>query len=175
ARRLLGALVRPSCLQGFVAGLLRVGVVDGIAQVVAPEDHDKAMLAHRLDKDFDTWNADLLQLARHLNAALSRRPAGAAVGDQAGLVEGAKVAAHGHVFRPNRKMDAKGFQHAAANAMVKRIVTEQSQMAGAAAGSYAGKDRNAESAHPLPYTGVQVGRACGFQFRLAAWLQRQST
>src|SRR5947209_2772506 len=47
-------------------------------------------------------------------------------------------------------------------------------MTGPASGSDARKYRGAESADAFSYTGVQVGRARRFQFRLAAWLERQS-
>ena len=49
----VGALGR----QRRVAGLLRVGVVDRVAEVVAAEDDDEAMLAHRLDEDLDAGDA----------------------------------------------------------------------------------------------------------------------
>ena len=48
---------RPWPCSGAMAGLLRIGVVDGVAEVVAAEDDDEAMLAHRLDEHLDAGHA----------------------------------------------------------------------------------------------------------------------
>ena len=106
------------------AGLLRIGVVDGVAQIVAAEDDDEAVLPHRLDEDFDIRHTDRLELAAHGDATLGRRAAGAAIGDPAGFVHGAEIAAGRHVARPDLKMDAQGLENAPANAMLERIVAE---------------------------------------------------
>ena len=86
---------------------LRVGVVDLVAQVVAAEDDDEAMLAHRLDEDLDAGDLDRLQLLAHGDAAFGGRPAGAAVGDLALGVDGAEVAADGDVARADLEVDAE--------------------------------------------------------------------
>ncbi len=62
------------------ADALRIGVVDRVAEVVAAEDDDEAMLAHRFDEHFEPGNCDVLQQLAHGDAAFGRRPAGAAVG-----------------------------------------------------------------------------------------------
>ena len=62
-----------------VAGLLWVGVIDGVAQGIAAEDDHEAMLADRLDEHFDARDLDLLQLAAHGDAAFRGGPARAAV------------------------------------------------------------------------------------------------
>ena len=73
----------PFAASGCDAGRLRIGVVDGVAQAVAAEDDDEAVLADRLDEHLDAGHLDLLQLLAHGHAALGRRPAGAAIGDVA--------------------------------------------------------------------------------------------
>ena len=65
------------------AGRLRVGVVDRVAEIVAAEHDDEAMLADRLDEDLRAGHLDLTQFSTHGDAAFVGRPAGPAVGDQA--------------------------------------------------------------------------------------------
>ena len=58
--------------------------------------------------------------------------------------------------------------------VLQRVVSKQSQMAGTAAGTDTGSDRDAGSLHPLGGQPVQVGRLGRLQFGLAPRLHRQS-
>ena len=68
--------------------------------------------------------------------------------------------AGGHIARPHGKVDTQRFQNPSPDAVLKRVVAEQTQVARTAAGRDAGQDRDAQSAYALPYTGVQVRGAC---------------
>ena len=72
--------------------------------------------------------------------------AGAAIGDVAGGVERAEVAADGDVAFVQLEADAGGFERAAADQVLERIVAEEAEVAGAAAGADAGQDRDAAAA-----------------------------
>src|SRR5438105_15861088 len=74
ARGLLGVLVRAPGCQRLVAGLLGVGVVDGVTELFAAEYYHKAMLANRLDENFHAGHPNLLKLPAHLDTALCRPP-----------------------------------------------------------------------------------------------------
>ena len=152
-RRRVGALGR----QRREADALRVGVVHGVAEAVAADDHDEAMFAHRLDEQFHAGDFDLLQEPAHGDAALGGRPAGAAVADLAGVIHRAEVAAHRHVARADLEVDAERLQDAAADAVLERVVTEQAQVAGAAAGRNSGQNRGAQAANALPGCFIQIG------------------
>ena len=79
------------------AGLLRIGVVHVAAEARAAEDDHEAMLLHRLDEHLDAGNLHLAELDGQRRAFFGGDAAGAAVGDVAGRVERAEVAADGHV------------------------------------------------------------------------------
>ena len=75
-------------------------------------------------------------------AFLAGDAAGAAVGDVAGGVEGAEIAADGHVLRPQLEAHAGGLQRPAADQVLDRIVAEQAQVSRPAAGRNARGDRD---------------------------------
>jgi hypothetical protein len=157
-----------------VAGQLRIGVVDRVAESFAAEDDHETVLPHRLDEHFHAGNLDRLQQRAHLDAALGRRPAGAAVADLARLVDRAEVAADGDVLGPDLEVDAQRFEDAAADAVLERVVAEQAEVAGAAAGGDARQDRDAHAADAFAGQRVEVRRPRRLEFRLAVRLDRQA-
>ena len=110
----------------------------------------------------------------HGDAALGGRPAGAAVGDLAVVVDGAEVAADGHVARADLEVDAERFEDAAADAVFERIVAEQAEVAGAAAGRDAGQHRDAQAADAFAGQASRFGVRADLQLGLAARLQGQA-
>ena len=77
-------------------------------------------------------------------------------------------------FGADLEVDAECFEHAAADLVFERIVAEQAEMAGAAAGRDAGQDGRATGRRRLRGPGVEVGGACGFEFGLAAEFEGQT-
>src|SRR5262249_40934723 len=96
--------------RGDVEGL-RVSVIDVIAEVVAAEDDDEAVLPHRLDKDLDAGDLDGLHLLAHGDAAFGAGPAGTAIGDESLVVDGAEIAPDGDVAWPDLEVDAEGLEY----------------------------------------------------------------
>src|SRR5205085_709915 len=90
-------------LQRRNAGLLRVGVVDAAAEAFAAEDDDEAVFLHVADKDFDAGNLDLIELLAERCGAVRIDAASTAVGDFAGGIERAEVAADGDVEITDRR------------------------------------------------------------------------
>src|SRR5262249_21363171 len=158
---------------GLEAFLLRVGVVDGVSEVVAAQHKHEAVFADGFDEYLDLGEFDPGQLVAHGDAALGGRPSGPAVGDQAGLVQGAEVAANRHVAGADGKVDSQRFEDAAADAVLQRVVAEQPQVPRAAAGGDAGQDRNAQPAHPLADQQVEVGGPGRLQLGFPARVQGQ--
>ena len=88
------------------SGLAPVGVVDAVAQIVATDDEHKAVLANGLDENLGAWDFDLCKDFANLDTGFGRRAASASVGDGAGCVEGAEVAANGDIARADLEVDA---------------------------------------------------------------------
>ena len=84
---------------------------------------------------------------RQRSAFFSRNAAGAAIGDFAGRVEGAEIAAGRHIARLQLKTDSRRLQRPAADEILHRVITKQPQMSRAAARSDAGTNRNAAALH----------------------------
>ena len=153
---------------------LRIGIVNRIAEVVAANNQHEAVLADRLDKQLGPVDFDLSEFLDHGLATIVRRSAGPAVGDQAVFIQGAEVAPDGDVPWADGEVDAERLEHASANAVLERVVTEQSQVAGAAARRDPQPDRDAQSADAVPGKCVQIRGASRLQLGLAAGRQRQS-
>ena len=64
------------------------------------------------------------------------------------------------------KVDAQRFEDTAADAVLERVVAEEGEVAGPAAGRDAGQDRDTQAAHAVAGEGIEVGGRRGFQFRL---------
>ena len=105
-------------------------------------------------------------------SSLGMRPARRSVMLPCG-VERAEVAADGHVLRPQLEADAGGLQGPAADQVLDRIVAEQAQVSGPAAGGNARGDGIHASLDPVFCQGVQIGGLGGLQFRRSARLDRQ--
>ena len=73
------------------------------------------MLLDRLDEDLDAGDLHLAELDGQRGALLAGDAAGAAVGDVAGGVERAEIAADGHVVGSQLEAHAGGLQGAAAD------------------------------------------------------------
>ena len=138
----LARLVVGHRVQRRHARLLRIGVGHVAAEPLAAEDDHEAVLLDRLDEHLDAGNLHLAELDGQRAALFAGDAAGAAVGDVAGGVERAEVAADGHVLRPQLEADAGGLQRPAADQVLDRIVAEQAQVAGSAAGGDARRDRD---------------------------------
>ena len=115
-----------------------------------------------------TWASSAFLILRESNAHSSSRdfcfnPARAAVGDDAFLVERAEIGPGGDVARLEFHAQTEGFNHAAADLKFQRIIAKQSEMAGAAARSDAGGDRNHASLRAVPGQAVEVGGGGGFE------------
>ena len=100
--------------------------------------------------------------------------AGAAVGDVARGVERAEVRADGDVAFLQFKADAGGLERAAADEVLQRIVAEQTEVAGAAAGAMPGLTGMLLPRMPLLRECVEVGRLGGFEFGESAGMLRQA-
>src|SRR5262249_45308585 len=94
-------------------------------------------------------------------------PARAPVGDTARAVHGAEVAAGRDVPRAQLELDAERLEHAAAHLILERIVAEETEMAGAAAGSDPGRNMADETAGGFGGELRQVGQACGLKLGAA--------
>lgn len=77
-------------------------------------------------------------------------------------------------MRAELKTDAGGFQHTAADDVFQRIVTEEGQVAGTAAGGDAGLHGNAAAADAALGEGVEIGGAGRFKFGGTAGFHRQA-
>ena len=154
--------------------LLRIGVVDLVAQVVAAQNHHETVLAHRLDKHLHAGDFDLLKLLAHGHAALGRGPARPAIADESFANSMVQSPPHGNIARPYLEINAQRFENTPADSIFQRVVAEQPKVSWAAPGCNARQDRNGQSAHAFTYTSVQVGGTRGLQFGLAAHLDRQA-
>ena len=114
-----------------VPRLLRIGVVDVVAQVMArasAKHGDKAMLADRLDEYLHVRNSHLLKKTTHRLAAFGGWSTGTTVGDQTGGVHRAEIPARRHIPRPDREVDAQRLQNPSPDAVAQRVVAEQRQV-----------------------------------------------
>ena len=125
-------------------------------------------------ENLDARNAHFAQLDGQRAALFAGDAAGPAVGDVAGRVERAEVAADGHVLRPHLEADAGGLQHPAADQVFYRIVAEKAQVSRSAAGGDARGDRIHASLDAVFCQGVQIGGLRGLQFGRSARLDGQS-
>src|SRR5207244_2831438 len=116
----------------------------------------EAMLAHWFDEYFQGGKFNALHEPAHLDAAFRCGPSGAAIGDDASVVDGAEVAADCHIARADLEIDAERFEDAAAYAIFQWIVAKQAEMAGPASRRDARQHRHAEAAHAFAGTTVQI-------------------
>ena len=101
------------------------------------------MLFYRFDKDFDAIDCHRLKFLDDLKTFLRRNPAGPAITDEATCVQGAEVAPGGDVVGAEFKADAGRLEGPPADFELKRVVTEQAQVARPRAWGDAGQHRQA--------------------------------
>lgn len=106
-------------------------------------------------------------------AFLAGDASGAAVGNVALGVERAEIAADSHVHRSQLEADAGGLQGAAADQVLDRVIAEEGQVSGTAAGGDTRCDRIHAALDPVFCQIVQMRGFGGFQFRRPARLDRQ--
>ena len=120
------------------AGDLRVGVLHVAMQALAAEDDDEAVFFYRFDEDLDTWDLHVAKADRDGRAFFGRNAASTAIGNVALGVDRAEVGADGDVAFLDFEADAGGFECAAADHVLERVVAEEAEVAGTAAGADAG-------------------------------------
>jgi hypothetical protein len=123
--------------------------------------------------DDDLRVAQLLDLLRQqraqLLANLRRDAARAAVGDDALLVQRAEVRARRHIAGLQLHPEAKRLDDATADLELQRVIAEQPEMAGAAAGRDAGRDGDHAALRAAGlHERVEVRRGGGFERRHVA-------
>ena len=89
-------------------------------------------------------------------------------------VERAEVGADGDVALFELEADAGGFERAAADEVLQRVVAEQAEVAGPAAGADAGQHGDAAAEDAALGERVEVGRVGRFELGQAARLLRQA-
>ena len=89
-------------------------------------------------------------------------------------VDRAEVGADGDVAVLQFEADAGGFEGAAADHVLQRVVAEEAEVAGAAAGADAGQHRDAAAEDAGFGERVEIRRVGRFEFRQAARLLRQA-
>ena len=148
------------------AGDLRVGVVRrGRAGRGRGGRSTKRCSFTGSTKTCDAGNLHLAELDGERGAFFAGDAAGAAVGDVAGGVERAEVGADGDVAVFELEADAGGFEGAAADEVLQRVVAEQAEVAGAAAGADAGRDGDAAAADAVAGERVEVAACWPFRAR----------
>ena len=110
-----------------------------------------------MDIDPCAVDLDIIQEAAELSGLAGGETSGAAVGDYALGVDGAEVAAHGEVVGGEVYADAGGFKDSALDEVGHRVVAEEGQVAGAAAGDDSGGHGYGEPAHGKGGETIKVG------------------
>ena len=133
------------------------------------------MFFARFDNDLRV--ADFLNFRREQRneffARLGRNTSGTAVGDNAFGIKRRKISARADVAGFQFKTKAERFNDAATDLKFQRIVAEQAEMAGAAAGREAGRNGNHAALRGILRKLVEVGRVRGFERReIAGFLRR---
>ncbi len=144
-------------LERWLADLQRVGFLDARVKPLAAHEQHEAVLLHLLDDRLHARQHDLLEVGDGLRALLGRDAPGASVDDQPVLVDSGKVAACGDITGAQVKPDARRFQRAAPDTVAQRVIAEQREVAGAAAGLDAPRDGNRHAGGAFLRQPVHVG------------------
>ena len=163
------------CRQRSQSHLLGIGIGHTICQILVAQDKHKAMFFHRRDEDFHTGQLDLLQQLAQFAGLLCGNAARPPVGDEAILINSAKVSPRGHVVGAKIKANAYRFKHTASNLVPERIVPKQREVCRPTTRSNSSGDGNALSTDTFSGQLVQVGRLRGLQFGLTIRCQGQTT
>ena len=128
-----------------------------LGKALAAQDEEEAVLADRAGRRLRRPGGRCCdRVFAEGGAGVGADAPGAAVGDEALVVDGAEVAAGGQVFATKVEVDAEGFEDAAADAVLQRVVAEEGEMAGAAAGRDAVADGHGEAADAVGGEAVEV-------------------
>jgi hypothetical protein len=155
--------------------LLRVGIIYGVAKILAAEDKHEPMFAHRLDEYLHIRDANALELVTHRHAALGRGSPCAPVCDEALGIHGTKVATNSDVEVADFEINTQGLEDASADAVFQGIVAEEAEMTRSASGGNALEHRDGEPRNPFAGKGIEIGSACGLELGFARGLQGQAT
>jgi hypothetical protein len=168
--RRLGRAILSAGGQRGNAKLLGIGVVyvghERLACGGAQNEH-KAVFFDGLDKGLDARQLDVAQQGDQLLVELGRDAAGAAVGDEPVLVNGAKVAPGGHILWLEVKTDAQRLQDPPADVVLQRVVAKQGQVGRTAARGDAGPHRHGQPQLGTACQGIEVGCDRRLQLGLA--------
>ena len=153
---------------------MRIRFLNIRRQPIAPQPQHKSVILHRINIHLHAGDGDGVQHFAERPAQLGGNAPGPAVGKQAVIVNGAKIAPRRHIARLQVNPDAQRFQRAPSDEILQRVVPEQRQMAGAAARRHANLHRSSQPAGAALRQRVQVGYARRFQLRLAGFGVRQT-
>ncbi len=154
--------------------LLWIGIGNVPGQSLTAQNHAEAIILHRFDKDLHAGQRNRAELLHQFHALGSGDASRAPIDNHIVLVDRAKIAARGHVPGAQLEADTHRFQHAAPDHVLQRIVTEQAQMAGAAAGRHAAARRLTQTQIALLSQPIEIGRVGIFQFSRAVQFTRQA-
>jgi hypothetical protein len=155
-------------------GVERVGVGDVLAQPFAAEADDQAVLAHRLDQGLDPLDPHArAELLDEPDARLGGDAAGAAVEHEPFAVDRAEIAPDGDVMGADLDADAERLEHAPADVVHERVVSEEPEVPRPRAGRDPGRDGEAQPDGPLRRQRIEVRRPRGLQLGRAPRLDRQ--
>jgi hypothetical protein len=144
---------------------MRIGVSERAFETFAAEDDDEAVAFAGSDDDFG--GADLFDFAGEQGAEFLANfrfdAAGAAIGDDAIVVEGAEIGAGGDIAGFEIDAKAERFNDTAADLEFDRVVAKEREMAGATAGGDARGDRGQAALDGVAGERIQVRGVGGFE------------
>ncbi len=166
--------IRGPWFEGWYANHLRIGIGEITSETRSTEHDHETMLLDGFDEDFDSRNGNLPKPDGERRGFFARDAARAAVGNIAVVIDRAKVSADRNVAFLQLKTNARGFERAAADEILQRIVTKQTQVTRTAAGADAGLYGNAAAENSLFRQSIEIGSLGGFEFRESAGMLRQA-
>ena len=153
---------------------LGIGFRQPSAQPRPAQHEHEAVFLDGLDEDVDAGQTDRAQSLGephgHFGGDAPRSP----VGDAALRVDAAEVAARGDVAGAQVELDAERFEDAATDLKAQRIVAEQTQVSGAAAGCDAGRHVTEQTARGFRGERREIGDARRLELRSARFRPGQS-
>src|SRR5438552_1380054 len=114
---------------------LWVGISNVAVQARAAQKQCKTIMLHRLNSQFNTGDGNLLEQLDALFAFFGGNTSRATIRNFAVRIYSTEITANGDITRLDFKTDSGGFQHAASDFVLNRLVTEQTQMSRPAARS----------------------------------------
>lgn len=172
--RLFAVEIRGTWFEGRYANHLRIGIREITTEPRSTEHDHETMLLHGFDEDFDSRDRNLAKPDGERRGFFAGDAARAAIGNVAVGIDRAKVGADGDVAFLQLETNAGGFKRAAADEILQRIVSKQTQVTGTAAGTDAGLYGNAATENSLFRQSIEIGSLGGFEFRESAGMLRQT-